>query len=103
MNRIRILIPKDMLKKKDSNFQDKRSEFLKKRSEDFGEKAKGFKSSKEGFEFPWKLLKQKVEKRKRDSNLHKEDPNPSFGKMKNKARDLNLCKKDPNPFIKRHH
>ena len=48
-----------------------------------------------------KIAKQKIEKRRRDSNLFKEDLNPSSRKMKNKARDLNLRKKDLNSVIKR--
>ena len=43
MNRIQISILEGLLKKKDSNLQDKGSESFKRRSENFGEKSKGFK------------------------------------------------------------
>ena len=48
-----------------------------------------------------KDFKNRKLRREKDSNLHKEDLNPSSWKMKNKAKDLNLRKKDLNPFIKR--
>ena len=92
---------KSLLEEKDLNLQDNGYESLKGRSEDFGEKAKEFESSTKRIRISMWRSNTKNWEEKNDSNLYKEDLNPSFVKMNNKTKDLNFRKKGSNPVIRR--